>query len=175
MISSNGHSKVSGPQQILLDTLLLFETFGVTEVKRSNLAAFAGVSPRSSGFEKNLSTLRNYPDGPLVDYLPGSVVTLTDAGRSIARPSDTAIASSPDLLNAWCRQISNPQAVLLRLLFEDYPESISRDELAGMADVSVNSSGFEKNLSTLRSLGLVNYGPNRTVHATDLLFPEALN
>ena len=52
---------------------------------------------------------------------------------------------------------------------------MTRDDLATCADVSVNSSGFEKNLSTLRSLGLINYGPGKTVFATDLLFPAGLN
>jgi hypothetical protein len=167
-----GNSKVSGPQQKLLDTLKLFETFGLASVKRSNLAAFSGVSPRSSGFEKNLSTLRNHPDGALVDYLPGSCVALTAAGRSIGRePSDLAIARNEDLLNAWCQHISTPQGILLRILFGNYPERLDRAALADEAGVSVNSSGFEKNLSTLRSLGLIDYGPNKTVFATELLFP----
>lgn len=168
---ANSDGKISGPQQKLLDTLWLFESMGVREVKRSNLAAFAGVSPRSSGFEKNLSTLKNHPDGPYVDYLPGSQVVLTEAGRILGNPPETTIASNRDLLDGWCRHISNPQAVLLRILFDQYPDSIGRAELANKSDVSVTSSGFEKNLSTLRSLGLIDYGPDRTVYATDLLFP----
>lgn len=163
--------KVSGPQQKLLDTLRLFESIGVAEVKRSNLAAFAGVSPRSSGFEKNLSTLRNYGEGMLVEYLPGSVVKLTEIGRSMANESDGSIVTSADLLNAWCRHISNPQGVLLRNLYDVYPDPMTRDDLAACADVSVKSSGYEKNLSVLRSLGLIDYGPNKTVVATSLLFP----
>jgi acetolactate synthase small subunit len=168
-----GTVEISRPQQKLLDTLKLFESFGVTEVKRSNLAAFAGVSPRSSGFEKNLSTLRNHESGSLVDYLPGSQVALTDLGRSIANEPETRFAANADILDAWCRHISNPQELLLRILFSIYPDSVYRDELAGRAGVSPLSSGFEKNLGTMRSLGLIDYGLNKTVVATDLLFPFA--
>lgn len=171
VVENDGDIKISGPQQTLLDTLRLFDSFGVTAVKRSNLAAFAGVSPKSSGFDKNLSTLRNHPSGAMVEYLPDSQIGLTTLGKSLAGQPTRQINGNEDLLDAWCQYISNPQEVLLRIIIEHRAGSIARPVLAGIAGVSPLSSGFDKNLSTLRSLGLIDYGPNKTVFATDLLFP----
>lgn len=96
---NNGDIKISGPQQTLLDTLRLFDSFGVTAIKRSNLAAFAGVSPKSSGFDKNLSTLRNHPSGAMVTYLPDAQIGLTALGKSVAGEPARQINGNEDLLD----------------------------------------------------------------------------
>jgi hypothetical protein len=61
---------------------------------------------------------------------------------------------------------------MLRALVAAYPRSLGREQLAEASHQSVTSSGFEKNLSTLRTLGVIDYRAGREVIATDLLFPE---
>ena len=63
---------------------------------------------------------------------------------------------------------------MLEVLIDAYPEELDKDELAQGTDQSPTSSGFDKNCSTLRSLGLVDYAPGKRIHATQLLFPEGL-
>jgi hypothetical protein len=164
----NVDARVTGPQQRILDALAWFESIGVPMPRRSPLGAVAGSSPKSSGFEKNLSTLRT---NGLIDYPDRGRVTLTGAGRDVAqRPQ--AIGSVEDLHDAIYRMVSGPQAALLRALVAAYPAPLTRDELADAAGVSAASSGFEKNISTLKSFELVYYPERGYVQALPVLFLE---
>lgn len=168
-------NKLSGPQKKLLNVLKSFEPLGVDSLDRSTLAVFADVSPRSSSFANNLSALKtasNLGGEALIEYLSGGKVRLTDIGRNFADGSGFTATSNEDLLNAWCTQLkSGPQSNILRRLFAIRPSQISRGDLAANVEVSETSSSFANNLSRLRTLGLIDYGPNKTVFATDLLFP----
>jgi len=159
---------ISAPQQRILDALAWFEAIGVPDPRRSPLGAVAGSSPKSSGFEKNLSTLRT---GGRIDYPDRGRVVLTDAGRAAAnRPS---IQPTEDALHeAIYRMVSGPQSILLRVLVALRGKPIGRDELAQRAGVSPASSGFEKNISTLRSFELIDYPERGQVMAMDILFPK---
>jgi hypothetical protein len=164
-------SGLSRPQQAILDALATFEGLGVTgPVARSNVAAWAGQSPRSSGYDKNLSTLRS---GGYIEYPTGKTALLTAKGRDVANRL-SAFTSRRDLLVAWQHQVSGPQGRMLKYLCIVYPEAARRVDIARGTDQSPSSSGFDKNLSTLRSYGLVDYPNGQTAVATDLLFPKGL-
>ncbi|MGE3385079.1 MAG: hypothetical protein AB7L70_19305, partial [Pyrinomonadaceae bacterium] len=173
---SNG--AISRPQQKLLNVLASFEPLGLDILSRSNLAVFADVSPKSSAFQNNLGTLRNASgalgDGPLIEYLSGGRVRLTDLGRALADGSEFSASSNADLLEAWCRKLSGPQERILRALFKEHPQALTRPDLAEAAGASPTSSAFQNNLGSLRSLGLIEYGSSdgqKTVFLTDLMFP----
>lgn len=159
---------VSGPQQRILDALAWFEAIGVPDPRRSPLGAIASVSPKSSGFEKNLSTLRT---AGLIDYPDRGRVVLTSAGRVKANRPDIEPTEAA-LHEAVSRMVSGPQAVLLRVLIALRGKPIDRETLAQRAGVSAASSGFEKNISTLRSFELIDYPVRGTVAATNILFPR---
>lgn len=102
----------------------------------------------------------------------GKDIENRDWPTNFADGSGFTASSNEDLLNAWCSQLkSGPQSNILRRLFSIHPSPISRGDLAANVEVSENSSSFANNLSRLRTLGLIDYGPNKTVFATDLLFP----
>lgn len=159
-------SGLSRPQLLLLQSLREMEAIGRTVVSRSWLAFVAGVSSKSSGFEKNISTLSSHQ---MIRYPKPGTVSLTDEGRSLTRDVDVPITSR-DLLNRVSQIISGPQAKLLEVLYEKHPGSLSRAELAQEANVSENSSGFEKNVSTLSSRELITYPVPGQVRCSDWLF-----
>lgn len=162
-----GDVRVSGPQQRILDALAWFESIGV-KPRRPPLAAVAGTSSKSSGFEKNISTLRT---AGLIEYPEPGRVELTDAGRQAAVwPDETP--TDVELQEAIYRMVSGPQAALLRVLVDAYPDGLTREELAERAGASVLSSGFEKNVSTLKSFELVTYPVRGEVAALPVLFVE---
>jgi hypothetical protein len=68
--------------------------------------------------------------------------------------------------------LTNPQAALLQVLHDAYPEPVDRAALAEAVNVSPGSSGFDNNLGALRSAGMVNYPAPKTVRAADWLFLE---
>lgn len=166
---------VSRPQQMILNVLAMFESIRLYTVPRESVAVLAGTTPRSSGFEKNVSTLRTLG---LIAYPVSGLIELTDEGRKRATPA-VEIQGLVHLHEAWFRAVSNPQAAMLHTLTEVYPNDISREELATHlrehgVQCSVTSSGFEKNLSTLRTLGAIDYPSKGRVRATEMLFPNGL-
>lgn len=161
-----GH--ISRPQQALLDALAWLQTVRIDQAARSTLAFLAGSSSKSSGFEKNLSTLRT---AGLIDYPSQGYVALTDAGTAVAE-TPSAPLTDDELQQAIYRKLSRPQAELLRVLVEAHPTALDREELAARAGVSAASSGFEKNVSTLRTFGFVDYPARGSVAASTVMFVE---
>jgi hypothetical protein len=173
----DGDRTLSKPQQRILDTLIMFESLGRSEMQRSVVAVLSGASPTSSGFSNNLGALKNdkqvNPWPPLVSYPRPNFVALTAEGRALAHASD--ISSLADLHAAWLRVVSRPQVDLVRELIKAYPEAVEKVELAVRVGVSPTSSGYSNNLGHLRNqLGIADYPRPGYVVATDLLFPEGL-
>lgn len=164
---SPSEKKVSIPQKRILDALAAFENFGLNDVERNNVAVFADQSPKSSGFINNLSSLRSQG---LISYPTGGRITLTHEGKKLAKPS-APINSIIQLHAAWYGKLSKPQSRIVKSLVEKYPHAIERSELAELSQQSAKSSGFLNNLSTLRSLGVIDYPDRGQVVATSLLFP----
>lgn len=163
-----GDRKVSVPQQVLLNSLAWLESVAIEQPRRGQLALVAKVSASSSGFEKNVSTLRTLG---LVDFPVQGAVTLTPGGRALAvRPATPPTAT--ELHESLIGRVSTPQGHLLRALIAAYPSQLSREELAARVNVSDSSSGFEKNVSTLRSLGLAEFPVKGFVKAAGVLFLE---
>jgi hypothetical protein len=157
---------VNEPRQRILDAIAWYNSVGVATPRRGHVAFVAGTSPASSGFEKNLGALRT---AGLVHYPEPGTVALTPDGAEVARPS-VQISTTAELIDALGARLGKPKAAILRALVDVYPEPMDRVELAERVGVSPQSSGFEKNIGSLRGLGFVAYPGPGLVVATDLLF-----
>lgn len=157
---------VSGPQQRILDALRFLEELRVRPATRAAAAFVAEVSSESSGFEKNVGKLRTLG---LITFPTQGALELTDAGRAAAADPDLGVTSA-QLQESIYRRLSGPQAAILRELVDLYPASLKRDYLAERSGQSETSSGFEKNVGRLRSLGLVDYPGPGLARANDVLF-----
>lgn len=159
---------LSKPQQRILDALAWLEWVGSTGVDRVRVAMLADQSPKSSGFRANLSTLSGRE---LLTYRGGEGIELTDAGRGLAnKPAGNP--TNAELHDAIRSKVSGPQWAMLAVLIRQYPEAVTREEVALHSNQSISSSGFRANLSTLSGLGFVKYMPDAMVRATDILFVE---
>ncbi len=164
--SGNGH--LSRPQYALLDALAWLKAAArIERPRRAQVALVAEVSSTSSGFEKNLSVLSS---AGLIRYPSPGTVELTEDGSGIAHPPPEL--KQAELHDSLCRRVSRPQAQVLRAVIEAYPRALTRGEVAEKVRVSEKSSGFEKNVSTLSSLGLVEYPERGSVRAAAVLFLE---
>jgi DNA-binding transcriptional ArsR family regulator len=105
---------LTGPQQAILDTVLMLEARGVP-ASRDAVARWLGIHPNGGSFGANLGRLRS--DG----YLDG--FTLTDRGRAAARTQATGFDSALAALD------EEPKRRILRTLVE-LGRPVSRDELA---------------------------------------------
>lgn len=152
----------------ILDALADMEGIGVAHARKKQVALWAGVSPKSSGFANNLGALRS---AGLIDYPGPGLVALTDAGREHAHPPEHAVDNEE--LHARIQPLVSPARWrILAALIAAYPHAMKREELAYAVDASPASSGFTNNLGALRSLGLLDYPATGTVIASDLLFVE---
>ena len=163
-------ANITNPQQRILNALATFEALGLREVARSNVAIWADQSPTRSGFTNNLGALRT---AGYIEYPSAGRVALADQGRQSARV-EVALSSRAQLHDAWCARLSGPQARIVRVLVDFYPNAHDRESLARDTEQSPTSSGYTNNLGALRSLGLVDYPRPGFVAATDLLFPNGL-
>lgn len=160
---------LSGPQQRMLDALAWLDSVGAGGARWSVLAFLSGQSPKSSGFEKNVSTLRSA--GLIQGNGKTQPFNLTTEGQPQANwPS--APATSEELHRAIYAKISTPQERMLRALIAVYPRNLTWDELAEKGEQSPTSSGFEKNVSTLKSYGLIDGGRGTGFVAMRHLFLE---
>jgi hypothetical protein len=154
------------PQMQLIQALGEAEAIGRAQISRSWLASIARVSAGSSSFEKNVSRLSA---AGMICYPSGGRVALTDAGRALVEPIQAPLTTE-SLLDRVCSTISRPQGVLLRTLHGEYPNSLTRAELAARASVSEGSSSFEKNVSALSGRELVEYPTKGEVKCAQWLF-----
>lgn len=167
----NGHAvtdTLNEPRRKILDTLDRLESVRIPQPLRSHVAFFAGVSPNSSGFDKNVGILKR--DGYVTFPAPGRIA-FTPKGRDVA-----AITADPptseELQDQVMALVSGPQGAILRVLIACYPEAMPRAEVAARAGVSETSSGFDKNVGRLRALGFIDYPSPGSVVAESMLFVE---
>jgi hypothetical protein len=157
---------ISQPQQRILDGLATLESMRVRVGAWSIVAMLGKQSPKSSGFEKNVSILRSR------QLIEGgrAGLNLTEAGRKVAQWP--AFKMTPTAIQgAVLAMISGPQQRMLNVLIERYPREVEWTYLADKSNQSPTSSGFEKNVSVLRSLGLV-VGGRAGLSAAPVLFLE---
>jgi hypothetical protein len=159
---------ITPARQRLLDSLAALEGIGVAQVAKTQLALWAGVSPKSSGYQNNLGGLRTLG---LIAYPAPTFVALTDDGR---QHSDNALAASlltTEELHAHVQQLLPPARWrIVEPLLAAYPAPMTRAQLAEAAGVSEASSGFQNNLGGLRTLGLLDYPQPGQVVANAVLF-----
>lgn len=158
--------QVSPARLNLLNALAALAGIGVDPVDRNQLALWAGVSPKSSGYANNLGALRT---AGLIDYPSGGTVALADRGRELS--TEPVRAWTVADLHAHVQRLLSPARWrLVQPLVEVYPQPLTKTDLAERAGVSPASSGYANNLGALRSLGLVDYPAPGMVAATDVLF-----
>lgn len=132
-------------------------------VPRRIVAWMADTSPASSGFEKDLGAMRT---AGLIDYPEPGCVALTAAGRDLA-PAVDAPTDRKTLWKAIAAKLPPRQVELIDALFDGAAET--RDLLARKVGKSPRSSGFEKDLGRLRTLGLIDYPETGRVRLAELL------
>lgn len=161
---------LSGPEQRILDAIAWLESIGVTEPEQPAVAFLAGYTYGAGAY--------NNPRGKLnangmVEYVPGSRIRLTDAGRVLAN-APVAPASATELHERVLARLPGPEQRLLRPLLDAYPASMSNSDLAAAANYTPGAGAFNNPRGRLRSLGLIDYPSPGQCAARSLMFPAGL-
>jgi hypothetical protein len=159
---------LTNPQQRIVDALSWLESIGLYNPKRTIIAFLADQSPRSSGFTNNLGALRS---AGLITYPSSDSLGFTDAGRAAANPQPAPLTTD-ELQRAVLSRLPRPQARILEILIDHYPDPVNREGLAERAGQSPKSSGYTNNLGALRGLGVIDYPSSSEAVALPVLFLE---
>lgn len=164
----------TGPEQRVLDSLAWWASIGIEAPDKGQVGFIAKyrVGKNVGGtFGNLLGSLRGRG---LIDYPSAGSATLTDAGRDVARPPQEA-PTVDTLHRAVMDRMDGPEARVLQVLIDAYPEAMTKQECGARAGYSVgdNVGGtFGNILGRLRSLGLIDYPQTKTVVALPVLFLE---
>lgn len=169
--AGTGADQLPPRMQAILNTLAELEALGLATPDKRNVAVFAGRGSKSSSYDNDLSHLHNARG--LIWYPRQGCLALTEAGRARAHAAG-AIRTLTDLHYAWFAKLEPRKVKLLQVLIPLYPGAIGKDELALAAERGGSSSSYDNDLSSLRSVGLIDYPAQRQVAATELLFPPGL-
>jgi uncharacterized protein len=155
-------------QQKILDALAWMEAMGFNVANRIQAAFLAGYSPSAGHFNNMVGGLRTRG---LVAYPGDGLVALTEEGRAYAElPSRPTTVE--ELQSAVLSKLQTAQRKILSVLLDEYPNELSRADLAERSGYSVEAGHFNNMVGSLRSLGLVSYPEKGFVVAVPLLFLE---
>ena len=158
---------VTPAQSKILRAAAEFHAIGIADVSKKWLAARSGASHKSSSYGNNLGALRS---GGLIDYRNGNVF-LTADGIALAGPQNSPLTAAE--MAASCKALLTPaQQKIFDVLYQSHPVGVARETLAGMAGASPASSSFGNNLGAMRSAGMIDYGPDKTIQMQKWIFLE---
>ena len=159
---------ISGPEQKVLAALAWLLSVGQPTPKKAAVAAIAGYSPTSGGYSNLCSTLKTKG---LIAYPSGGLLGLTDAGAAAIGTPDLNFQTNEEVHAFVLERLSNPEGKVLRPVLAAYPGAISKEQIAAATGYSASSGGFSNLLSSLRTLGFIDYPSKGVVRAEDILFP----
>lgn len=139
--ASNGHDHLSAPQRRVLASLGFWKSIGHDAPTRPQVAAVAGYSPSSGGFNNLIGGLNTA--GLIAIPMQGRVALATDYG---ALSPDEAREKMLDVL-------SGPQRKLVDAALQS-TDAISRDALGEATGYSASSGGFNNLIGSLSTLGI---------------------
>lgn len=152
--------------QRILDALAWIESVGLSNPKRVVIAFLANSSPRSSTFVNNLSKLCSMG---LTVYPDSESLAFTESGRRAAnqpeRPLDS-VSLQREILN----KLPPSRRKILEVLISTGGDPLNREDIAARCGVSPRSSTFVKNLSALRTLGVIDYPNAQSAAALPILW-----
>lgn len=138
-----------------------------TPLTRSQIATLSDISPAGGTFSDYLSAIRS---NGLIDEANGTIA-LTDVGQAlVAGDLGTGAPTPEQLLEMWGRKLKAGARRMLAVLYEVYPDGVSRPELAERAEISAAGGTFSDYLSSLRRNGLLDETQPGVVRAGAALF-----
>lgn len=159
---------LNGPEQRILDAIAWLEAIGVAAPQQTAVAFLAGYTVGGGAFNNPRGSLRTKG---LVDYVGSDGIRLTETGRAAANPPPQALTPS-ELQDRVLDRLPGPEQKILRVLLDEYPQSVENGELARRAGYAPDGGAFNNPRGRLRSLGLIDYPERGRVVAKQLLFLE---
>lgn len=157
--------KLAGPLKKIVDAIAWWSAFGIDQPTRTQVAFVAGYKPNTGTFNTYLGRLSSI--ALLSASSPGRVV-LTEIGLAAADVPPTPHRG--DLHDRVRAVLDGPLTKILNVLIEQYPDDMTRPDLAMASGYQPGTGTFNTYLGRLNSIGLTDTKPDR-VTAAAWLFP----
>lgn len=120
-------------------------------IARTKLAILSDVPIKSSTFRNGISKLKN------MGFIrkEGDRILVTEEGIEKAGDYEELPTDSESLIKMWKSKLSPAYQRLLEGTINNYPNTISREDLSYCSDVPIESSTFRNGISKLKTLGLI--------------------
>lgn len=134
---------------------------------KRQVGMLSGYAINGGGFNNYLSALRSkgWMDGR------GDTLRITEAGISALGEYDP-LPIGEELRSYWLGQLDKAPRSILEVLTEEYPNALTKEEIAAKAGYEAGGGGFNNALSRLRTLELIE--GRGEMKASDDLFLEAV-
>jgi hypothetical protein len=170
--ASNGHALPSPPpsgERVGKGPMAMLQALASLHPKaltKAQLATLAGYSPSSSTTRNYLSFLR------VGDYIVMHGARIGLSAQGLAEAGEVRQPKSTDeLLELWCPRLGAGPEKILRLLVDQYPTPLGKDQIETATGYSATSSTMRNYVSRLRANGLLAKDGDGYRASTNL-FPE---
>jgi hypothetical protein len=164
-IQLNGSLRAA--QQKCLDAIAWWRKIGVEPVERDRACVVAGLSPTSSTFGVYLSELVKLG---YVENVPPGRIQLTFEGNKLA--NTPTMATTAELRDSAKDLLGPKEQRVFDVIYEAWPNEISRDDVADALSLSKTSSTCGVYLSAIAKYGIIENGRPGHVKAAAWLFPK---
>lgn len=157
---ASGDGQLAKSERLILTALAQYPELGRSKVQ---VAIMTGYSVNSGGFNNSLAKLRS------TGMIAGSGDSLKIQAQGVEMlGAFDRLPLGAELLNHWLNRLPKCERMILDVLSQIYPNSLSKDGLADKCGYSANSGGFNNALSRLRTLELITRGAE--IKASENLF-----
>jgi hypothetical protein len=161
-------SKLTGPEQRILDAIAWLESIGVEQPEQTAVAFLAGYTIGGGAYNNPRGSLRTKG---LVEYVGGERIALTDDGRLTATYPE-GVLTTGELQRRVMERLPGPERRILEVIIAACPKPLANDDCARRAGYEPGGGAYNNPRGRLRSLGLIEYPQSGYVRARDLLFLE---
>ena len=145
--SPNGENITGGAMKMLRATAM----FHPNQISRVRMGALSGLSFKSGTFGTYLAILKR--NGLVVGA--GNSFNITEEGLEVAGDFEPIPSDSEALINLWMGIVKGGASRMLRALANNYPNSMTREDLGLESNISSTSGTFGTYLATLKRNSLI--------------------
>jgi uncharacterized protein len=124
---------------------------------RAQLAIITGYSSTGGGFKNALSDLRTRE---LITSPHEGFFVLTPSGRALIGDRYERLPTGKKLLEQWLGEVKQCERAVLGVLFDSYPRTMDRADVARLTGYVASAGGFKNALGRLRTLELITGAPS---------------
>mmetsp|Transcript_32063 Transcript_32063/g.35905 ORF Transcript_32063/g.35905 Transcript_32063/m.35905 type:complete len:197 (+) Transcript_32063:459-1049(+) len=156
--------------QIIVQTIAKLVAIGMVHPLRRDVKSFSGNTKTEAGFLKNLGLLRKQG---YMEFGAGKTLILTEKGSRHVGKIDPSSLSNESIQENM-KDMLKPKACNIFDALLDGKER-NRNAIAKELDYDMSKlSGFQKDLSKMKTLGFVEFPTKQTVKMADKCFPLGL-